>query len=118
MSWHAIRRGAAPPKGGAARTAIFIGKGTWLCNPFHRVRIGKARALILYRAWLADQLTPAILIAAGFNRDEIEALGRWRERLLRALPGLAGKVLHCTCRKGDPWCHRGSLAEAAREHSA
>jgi len=96
---------------------VFIGRGTWLWNPFQRPGIAKPRALILYRAWLADLLTPRILRAAGFGRDEASALALWRERLLRALPRLVGRPLQCHCRKGDIWCHRGTLAGAAVEAS-
>lgn len=56
---------------------------------------------------------PRILAAAQFGRDEIEALGRWRTRLVARLPKIAGRTLRCVCRRGDPWCHIGSLAAAA-----
>jgi hypothetical protein len=86
-----------------------------LWNPFQRRLISKPRALILYRAWLGDLLTFSILRAAGFGRDEAEALHPWRARLLRILPLIAGHALRCSCRKSDPWCHRGTLAGAALE---
>ncbi len=104
------RRGFTPLR---RHDPVFIGPGTWYWNPFQRVRIDEPRALILYRAWLSDLLTPRILRAAWFSDDEIVALAAWRARLSHMLAHLAGRTLRCTCRRADAWCHRNSLARRA-----
>ena len=91
---------------------IFIEPGSWLWNPFQRRGISKPRAFILYGHWLANQLTPAILLAARFGRDEIDALDRWRGILLGILPRLTGAIFRCICRRSDPWCHHGIVERA------
>jgi hypothetical protein len=44
---------------------------------------------------------------------EIEALQRWRARLLPRLQQLAGKDLQCWCPLTSPWCHADVLLNTA-----
>ncbi|QIG81883.1 DUF4326 domain-containing protein [Stakelama tenebrarum] len=108
------RRNAFTPAG-----AIYVGRPTLWSNPFAgRPHIGHARSVILYRAWLADDLTPRILAAAGFGMDEIRTLARWRRRLLKALPRIAGKNLQCWCPTTSSWCHADVLLALANGATA
>jgi hypothetical protein len=99
------RKFAGTPPG-----AIYVGRPTLWANPFSgRPRIGHARSVILYRAWITGQLTPRILAAAGFGEDEQTSLLRWRNRLIPSLSHLAGKDLQCWCPLTSPWCHADVL---------
>ena len=75
--------------------------------------IGRARAVILYRAWLADELGPAVLRAAHFDHDEISALNRWRSGPMRRIGELRGRQLRCRCSSERDGCHKHALAQAA-----
>jgi hypothetical protein len=90
--------------------AIYVGRPTLWSNPFSgRPRIGHARSVILYRAWITGQLTPRILAAAGFGEAEQIGLQRWRNRLLPSLGHLAGRDLQCWCPVSSAWCHAETL---------
>jgi hypothetical protein len=133
MTAIADRRGAAPPINGFAgsqwldrrpqrlhrtrrknaRTpngAVYVGRPTLWGNPFWgRPRIGHARSVILYRAWIRGDLTPKILARAGFSAAEIKSLNRWRNWLVGHLDRLEGKNLQCWCPLTSPWCHADVL---------
>lgn len=100
---------AATPSG-----AVYVGRPTIWGNPFRgRPRIGHARSVILYRAWLTGNLTPKILASAGFGRDEIIALDRLRHRVLHEIGRLTGRNLQCWCPLTSPWCHADVLLDLA-----
>ncbi|MBG6116747.1 hypothetical protein IWY39_000551 [Sphingobium sp. JAI105] len=137
MTTLADRRGFAPPiNGGCAahsnsgsprrlhrtrrknvRTppgAVYVGRPTDWGNPFAgRPKIGHARSVILYAAWIKGDLNPHILTRAGFGEDEIAGLRRWRDRLIARLPDLEGKDLQCWCPTTSPWCHADVLLDVA-----
>lgn len=99
-----------------APRAVYVGRPSLWSNPFEgRHRIGHARGVILYRAWLQGELTPRILACAGFGNHEIAALGRWRQRLLDRLARLAGRDLQCPCPLGAAWCHADVLISLSNE---
>lgn len=103
------RRNARVPKG-----AVYVGRPTLWGNPFQgRPGIGHARSVILYRAWLANELSPRILACAGFGEHEMSALYRWRERLLGKVASLAGRDLECWCPLTSAWCHADVLLRLA-----
>jgi len=90
--------------------ATYVGRPTLYSNPFERRRrIGHKRSVILYEAWVLGRLSPYILSRCGFGRDEIASLYRWRQRLLRSLPGLRGRDLQCWCPLTSEWCHANVL---------
>lgn len=108
------RRNARVPKG-----AVYVGRPTIWGNPFQgRAGISHARSVILYRAWLADELTPRILACAGFGGHEAGALYRWRERLLAQLDNIAGRNLQCWCPLTSAWCHADVLISFAAARAA
>lgn len=108
------RRNSVTPPG-----AVYVGRPTLWGNPFGgRPRIGHARSVILYGAWLRGDLSPYILARAGFGDDEIEGLVRWRARLLPQLGKLAGRDLQCWCPLTSPWCHADVLLTAANKAPA
>ncbi|NYT42290.1 DUF4326 domain-containing protein [Sphingomonas sp. R-74633] len=103
------KRNAYTPMG-----AVYVGRPTLWGNPFSdRNRIGHARSVILYRSWLEGDMTPRVLLAAGFSDAEIDALRRWRERVLSRLPALAGRNLQCWCTPTSAWCHADVLLSLA-----
>lgn len=107
------RRGARTPVG-----AVYVGRPTLWSNPFAgRPRIGHARGVILYRSWVAGDLSIHVLERAGFSASEIEGLGRWRRRLLERLSELAGHDLQCWCPLTSDWCHADVLLRLARAAS-
>lgn len=90
--------------------AFYVGRATIYGNPFERrPRIGHARSVILYDAWIRGELTPHILSRAGFGEDEIVSLARWRRRLLPRLIQLRGHDLQCWCPLTSAWCHADTL---------
>jgi hypothetical protein len=97
---------------------IFVGRPSHWSNPFEgRSGIGQARATILYRHWLEGIVTAGILRICRFSEAEIEAMERWRRRILANARDLAGKRLIRSCRPNAAWCHRpvlGSYAAMAR----
>lgn len=106
-------RGSRTPPG-----AIYVGRPTIWSNPFAgRVRIGHARSVILYRAWLQGDLTRHVLERAGFSAAEIVALGRWRRQLLARLPELRGLDLQCWCPLTSAWCHADVQIEFANRRN-
>lgn len=103
------RAGAVTPHGG-----LYVGRPTIWSNPFERrPRIGHARSVILFDAWLRDQLDAYILGRAGFGEHEIAALGRFHRRLLQRLHHLRGFNLECWCPLTSPWCHADILLARA-----
>lgn len=46
---------------------------------------------------------------AGLSESEINALTRWRYRLVHQLPRLRGKDLQCWCPLSSEWCHADTL---------
>ena len=96
--------------------AVYVGRPTVWGNPFERrPGIGHARSVILYRAWLAGDVTPYVLRCARFSEAEIDAMSRWRNRLLHRLSELAGYDLQCWCPLTSPWRHADVLIGAVRE---
>lgn len=96
--------------------AIYVGRPTWWANPFAgRTDIGHKRSVILYAAWLADELTAHVLACARFSEAEILALRRWRRWLLPNLPRLTGRDLQCWCPATSAWCHADVLLRAANK---
>ena len=94
--------------------AVYVGRPTIFANPFAgRRRIGHKRSVILFAAWLRGDLTPRVLAACGFGPDERASLSRRREKLLRALPRLAGRNLQCWCPLTSDWCHAEALLQVA-----
>jgi len=85
--------------------AVFVGPPGLLSNPFQRDGISQARSVILYRAWIAGEVTPAVLRAARFSEAEIAALGRRRPMVMREIAKLRGQNIRCTCPPYAPWCH-------------
>lgn len=99
-------------------TAVYVGRPTIWSNPFSgRPRIGHARGVILYRAWLSGQLSPRVLESAGFGEHEIASLSRWRLRLLKRLPEIRGRDLQCWCPLTSDWCHAEVLLALASQPS-
>jgi hypothetical protein len=100
-------------RGKNARTppgARYVGRPTDYSNPFERRgRINHKRSVILYEAWVHGRLNDYILARCGFGRDEIAALHRWRQRLLRSLIDLRGRDLQCWCPLTSAWCHANVL---------
>lgn len=93
--------------------AVYVGRPTLWSNPFSgRPRIGHARSIILYRSWLAGDLSPRVLRCAGFSENEINSLGRWRQRLVVSLTQLRGRDLQCWCPLTSDWCHADTLLRA------
>ncbi|WP_439539013.1 DUF4326 domain-containing protein [Sphingomonas sp.] len=129
MSFVAERRGCAPPfkatpPARLQRTrrrnvktppgAVYVGRPTLWGNPFaDRPRIGHARSVILYRSWVAGDLTGPILARAGFDEHEIASLFRWRRRLLARIDELRGRDLQCWCPSTSAWCHADTLLRIA-----
>lgn len=102
-------RGGVTPPG-----AFYVGRPTIWSNPFAgRKGIGHARSVILYRAWIEGHLTRHVLKCAGFSAAEIEALGRWRRRLMARLSELRGRDLQCWCPLTSAWCHADVQIEFA-----
>lgn len=103
------RRNAVTPQG-----AVYVGRPTIWSNPFAgRPKIGHARSVILYRSWIAGDVTMNVLAAAGFSDDEIAGLQRWRIRLLAKLHEIRGRDLQCWCPLTSVWCHADALLRVA-----
>lgn len=103
------RRRASTPPG-----AVYVGRPTLWANPFGgRPGIGHARSVILYRAWLRGELNRRVLRCAGFSDAEVDALRRWRDRLVARLATLAGRDLQCWCPLTSDWCHADVLLREA-----
>lgn len=98
------KRGYRTPPG-----VVYVGRPTIWANPFRAERFGHARSCRLYRRWLTHELGAMSLEALGFSPHEIDALGRWRRSLLRAIPKLAGRTLQCWCPVTSKWCHADIL---------
>ncbi|WP_439539513.1 DUF4326 domain-containing protein [Sphingomonas sp.] len=129
MNFVAERRGVAPPfkatpparlhrtrrrSNATPEGAIYVGRPTKWGNPFEkRPRIGHARSVILFRSWLAGELTNQILTRAGFDEHEIASLGRFRRRLLADIDQLRGRDLQCWCPPTSAWCHADVLLRLA-----
>lgn len=94
------RKGWRQPEG-----VIYCGRPTLRGNPFDWRRFGIARAVRLYAQWLDGRLGPIRLHFLGFSEAEIDALIRWRRRLLAELPGLRGRTLSCWCPTNARFCH-------------
>lgn len=94
--------------------ATYVGKPTLWGNPFERrAKIGHARSVILFDAWLKGDVSPYVLARAGFSADEVVALRRRRAALLDRLGTLAGRDLQCWCPATSAWCHAEILIKAA-----
>jgi len=94
--------------------STYVGRPTLWGNPFAgRAKIGHARSVILFAAWLRGELSPRILASAGFSNAEIDTLIRRRHSLVRQLPALAGHDLQCWCPTTSAWCHADVLLDAA-----
>lgn len=103
------KRGHRTPPG-----VIYVGRFTVFGNPFDAKRFGHARSVLLYRRWIAHELSALQLEALGFCPSEIDALTRWRGRLETRLPDLAGRDLQCWCPVTSRWCHADVLLSAAQ----
>jgi hypothetical protein len=95
--------------------AFYVGRPTIFANPFRAERFGHARSVILHRRWLAFRLGALTLERLGFTSHEIDALGRWRSRLVERLPRIAGCDLQCWCPLTSKWCHADALIAAANQ---
>jgi hypothetical protein len=84
---------------------IYCGRPTVRGNPFDWRRFGIARSVRLYEQWFDGKLGPIRLHYLGFSDAEIDALIRWRRRLLEELPRLRGHDLSCWCTENAPFCH-------------
>lgn len=97
-----------PPEG-----AVYVGRPTIFANPFRAERFGHVRSVALHRRWLTFRLGAMSLERLGFTPREIDALGRWRGRLIERLPELAGCELQCWCPLSSQWCHADTLLALA-----
>ncbi|WP_077228575.1 DUF4326 domain-containing protein [Sphingomonas hengshuiensis] len=105
------RRNASTPPG-----AVYVGRPTIWGNPFSdRPRIGHARSVILYRSWLAGDLSPHVIRCAGFSENEINALARWRASLIPRLQSLRRRDLQCWCPLTSAWCHADTLLRVVNQ---
>jgi hypothetical protein len=93
--------------------AVYVGRPTIFSNPFPAKRFGHARSILLHRRWLTFRLGALSLEQFGFTPHEIDALGRWRERLIDRLPRIAGRDLQCWCPLTSKWCHAETLLALA-----
>jgi hypothetical protein len=97
--------------------AIYVGRPTIFANPFGAKRFGHVRSVILHRRWITFRLGALSLERLGFTPHEIDALGRWRSRLIDRLPAIAGCDLQCWCPSTSKWCHADTLLALANEHA-
>lgn len=102
------KRGVPVPAG-----ARYVGRPTEFANPFDGRGFGHVRAVRLFDRWIDGRLGDLTLEALGFCPAEIEALHRFRARLLDRLPQLAGLDLQCWCPITSRWCHADSLIRRA-----
>lgn len=102
------RKGDRTPEG-----VIYCGRPTVRGNPFNSRRFGHARSVKLYRLWIEGRLGVLRLEQLGFCAAEIDALIRWRRRMLAEIPRLRGHVLQCWCALSSPWCHVDVIIEKA-----
>jgi hypothetical protein len=93
--------------------AVYVGRPTIFANPFRHERFGHARSIKLHRRWIAFQLGALSLARLGFTPHEIDALGRWRSRLVDRLPAIVGCDLQCWCPLTSKWCHADTLIRIA-----
>jgi len=93
--------------------AIYVGRPTIFANPFRSDRFGHVRSILLHRKWLFGGLGALTLEKLGFCPREIDALTRWRGRVLDRLPALAGLDLQCWCPLTSKWCHAETLLTLA-----
>lgn len=107
------KRGYRTPPG-----VVYVGRPTVFGNPFRTDRFGHARSVLLYRRWIAHELSALRLEALGFHPSEIDALTRLRERLDTRLPDLAGRSLQCWCPVTSRWCHADVLIDIANGGTA
>lgn len=83
----------------------WAGRGSFLANPFSWRRFGFPRSWRLHKRWIDRKISIAELQRLGFCPREVDALLRLRERVLRALPTIAGVDLVCSCAISSRWCH-------------
>lgn len=102
------KRGYRTPEG-----VVYVGRPTMYSNPFDGRGIGHARATRLFARWIDGRLGDLTLERLGFDPGEIQALHRYRYRLLAALPRLAGRNLQCWCPRTSRWCHADILMARA-----
>ncbi|HVQ09556.1 MAG TPA: DUF4326 domain-containing protein [Allosphingosinicella sp.] len=102
------KRGSRTPEG-----VIYCGRPTVRGNPFDWRRFGVARSVRLYEQWFDGKLAALSLERLGFSTGEVDALFRWRARLLAELPRLRGADLQCWCPETARWCHVDILIKRA-----
>jgi hypothetical protein len=102
------KRGARTPEG-----VRYVGRPTIFGNPFRIERFGHAKCVILHRRWIAGRLGALTLERLGYCPNEIDALTRWRARLLERLPEIRGVDLQCWCPLSSAWCHADTLIALA-----
>ncbi|HEX7693769.1 MAG TPA: DUF4326 domain-containing protein [Sphingomonas sp.] len=103
------RRNAVTPPG-----AVYVGRPTLWGNPFAaRPKIGHARSVILYSAWIDGHVSRHVLECCGFSPAEIAGMYRWRARLMDRIDQLAGRDLQCWCPLTSDWCHADILLRVA-----
>ena len=102
------KKGARTPEG-----VIYCGRPTVRGNPFDWRRFGHARSVKLYRLWIEGKLGVLRLEQLGFGAAEIDALIRWRRRMLPELDRLRGVDLQCWCAEDARWCHVDVIIEKA-----
>lgn len=93
--------------------AVYVGRPTIFANPFRPERFGHVRSVKLHRRWVTFHLGALSLERLGFTPFEIDALDRWRTRLVGRLPNLAGNDLQCWCPLTSRWCHADTLLALA-----
>jgi hypothetical protein len=99
----------------APEGAVYVGRPSIFANPFRSERFGHVRGIKLHRRWLAFQLGALTLEQLGFTPHEIDALDRWRSRLVNRLPAITGCDLQCWCPLTSKWCHADTLLLAANK---
>lgn len=104
------RKGATTPLG-----VIYVGRPTPFGNPFHLDRFKHAQSVKLYTQWAEGRMSDLQLERLGFNPVEIDALHRFRARLIANMPRLRGHDLQCWCPVSSRWCHANVLLRLANE---
>jgi hypothetical protein len=93
--------------------ARYIGRPTLWANAFSRPGIGHAKSVILYDNWLQGHVNGPVLRRLCFTEDEINAMARWRARLMPRIVELRGFDLQDWCPKTSSWCHGNTLLRLA-----
>lgn len=88
---------------------VYVGRPTKWGNPFNWVTIGsKAKAQLLYRKWLNNELSDSECKQYGVDREKGIEIAEMAKRELR------GKDLTCWCSLDEP-CHCEVLLEVGNK---